>query len=176
MLSLRWEKNVSPRWEKIFLWDVKTIFKEKNTCDGVDDQKQVAGGESGTLKGGKLYLPWSTEMFCQLVSYPPGIIYFGWRPWYLAVCVMDLEGDRLPVQLHPLGVDQLGAVLILPNEPSTWESRGHSGWEKVQKTSWAWTSLWEIGLPVQTCPHLDLRQSPSWCGRKCNAEEDITIL
>ena len=58
-------------------------------------------------------------MFCQIVSYPPGIIYFGWSLYYLAVCVMDLEGDRLPVQLHPLGVDQLGAVLILPNEPST---------------------------------------------------------
>ena len=88
MLSLRWEKNLSPRWKKTFSEIGKTIFKEENTCDGVDDQKQVAGGESGTLKGGKLYVPWSTEMFCQLVSYPPGIMYFGWRPLYVpgSVC------------------------------------------------------------------------------------------
>ena len=50
-------KESFPEMEKIFLRDVKTIFKEEKTCDGVDDQKQVAGGESGTLKGGKLYLP-----------------------------------------------------------------------------------------------------------------------
>ena len=39
---------------------------------------------------------------------------------YLAVCDMDLEGDRLPVQLHPFGEDQLWAVLILTDEPLTW--------------------------------------------------------
>merc|ERR1719234_2470333 len=30
---------------------------------------------------------------------------------------MDLEGDRLPIQLHPLGEHQFGAVLILTDEP-----------------------------------------------------------
>ena len=84
-------------------------------------------------------------MFCQIISYLPGsdvsmscvrygpqelnglqripdhslLTSFGCHPLYLAVGVMDLEGDGLPVQLDPLGVDQLGAVLVLPNEPST---------------------------------------------------------
>ena len=40
---------------------------------------------------------------------------------YLAVGVVDLEGHPLPVQLDLLGVDQLGTVLILTDEPSTWE-------------------------------------------------------
>ena len=46
-------------------------------------------------------------------------MYFGWSLYYLAVGVVDLEGNGLPVQLHSLGVNQLGAVLILTNEPST---------------------------------------------------------
>ena len=29
---------------------VEMIFEDKKTCDGVDDQKQVTGGESQTLK------------------------------------------------------------------------------------------------------------------------------
>ena len=38
--------------------------KVKITCDGVDDQKQVAGGESRSLKGGEIHLPkrgWNTS-------------------------------------------------------------------------------------------------------------------
>ena len=42
---------------------------------------------------------------------------------YLAVGVVDLEGHPLPVQLDLLGVDQLGTVLILTDEPSIWKCR-----------------------------------------------------
>ena len=51
--SSEMEKESFPE-EKSFSEIGKTIFKEENTCDGVDDQKQVAGGESGTLKGGQI--------------------------------------------------------------------------------------------------------------------------
>ena len=37
--------------------------------------------------------------------------------------VVDLEGHPLPVQLDLLGVDQLGTVLILTDEPSIWKCR-----------------------------------------------------
>ena len=62
-------------------------------------------------------------MFCQIISYLPGTIYFGWSLYYLAVGVVDLEGHPLPVQLDLLGVDQLGTVLILTDEPSIWKCR-----------------------------------------------------
>ena len=38
-------------------WTNSNVLQSEITCDGVDDQKQVAGGESRSLKGGEIHLP-----------------------------------------------------------------------------------------------------------------------
>ena len=68
----------------------------------------MAGGESRTLKVDKSHLPPSKERLDVIISC-----------LYLAVSVMNLKSDSLPIQLHPLGEHQLGAMLILTDEPLT---------------------------------------------------------